>query len=44
VIFTLGTQPTEGAWTVFGGVTGRYFVHTTVLHLLYSRLKRGLLG
>jgi len=35
---------TWGSWTIFGGATGRYFMYTAVVHLLYPSFRWGLLG
>jgi len=36
-----GPRPTQGSWTIFGGVASWYFIYTTVLHLLYSSFRWG---
>ena len=37
---TGGCEP-KGSWTIFGGVATRCFMHTAVLHLLYSSFDEG---
>jgi len=41
---TWGSWPPEGLWTIFGGVTSRFFMYTAVLHLLYSSFRCGSFG